>query len=370
MSRETSSRRQFLKLGSIALTTGLAGCSSALSGDDADPAQSSPPPSTDSQEGAPEAQNSGSDYTQVYQETIPSVVFVKTNQGQGTGFLYDEEHIVTNAHVVGRASSTQLRFHEGTWTEGAVQGTDAHSDLAVISANTVPEQSMPLSFIESTPAIGQEVLAIGNPYNLNGTVTSGIISGLDRLIPSPAGYQIPDAFQTDAAVNPGNSGGPLMSLDGDVIGVVNSKRGDNIAFGISAALTQRVVPQLIETGNYEHAYMGVSLEKVTPTVARANDLTDPRGLLVVQTMRGGPADGVLQASTIEFVDGSRMPVGGDVILTVEGTKMESFEDLASYLALQTQPSDTIEVTILREGTEQTVELTLMSRPEESRSPLR
>ena len=370
MSRETSSRRQYLKLGSVALMTGLAGCSSALSTAGSESTQSSSSTPITSHEGTPEEQTTGSVYTQVYRESIPSVVLVKTDQGQGTGFLYDDMHIVTNAHVVGRASSTRLRFHEGTWTVGTVQGTDAHSDLAVISANTVPESSEPLSSIDSSPVIGQEVVAIGNPYNLNGTVTSGIISGVDRLIPSPTGYQIPDAIQTDAAVNPGNSGGPLMSLDGRVIGVVNSKRGDDIAFGISAALTQCVVPQLIETGDYEHAYIGISLDNVTPTVASTNDMSDPRGLLVVQTVRGGPAEGVLQPSSIEFIDGMRVPVDGDVILAVEGVPMESFEDLASYLALQTRPGDTIQLTILRDGMQQTVELTLASRPEKSRSPLR
>ncbi len=370
MSRETSSRRQFLKLGSLALTAGLAGCSNPLSAPNPDPAQSSSATPTPSDEETPEAQPTRSVYTQVYRGTIPSVVSVKTDQGQGTGFLYDDTHIVTNAHVVGRASSTQLRFQGGTWAAGTVQGTDVHSDLAVISADNVPEPPEPLSFSQSVSVVGQEVVAIGNPYNLNGTITSGIISGVDRLIPSPANYQIPDAIQTDAAVNPGNSGGPLMSLDGTVVGVVNSKRGDNIAFGISAALTQRVVPRLIETGNYEHAYMGVSLDTVTPTVARANEMTEPRGLLVVQTVRGGPTEGVLQPSTLEFVNGRRVPVGGDVILGVEGTTMESFEDLASHLALQTRPGDTIQVRILRDGSEQTVELTLTDRPERSQSPLR
>ncbi|MHC3381994.1 S1C family serine protease [Haloarcula sp. H-GB5] len=294
---------------------------------------------------------------------------VDTGQEQGTGFLYNKTHVVTNAHVAGNATEAQLQFHNGTWSDGIVQGTDSHSDLAVISVTDAPDSAQPLAFVQDLPVIGQEVVAIGNPYNLNGTVTSGIISGLDRLIPSPAGYRIPDAIQTDAAVNPGNSGGPLMSLDGNVIGVVNSKQGDNIAFGISAALTQRVVPELIESGSYEHAYMGVSLQKVTPTIAEANDMSEPRGLLIVQTVRGGPADGVLQPSDIEFVDGVQIPVGGDVILAIDGERMSSFEDLASYLALQTRPGDTLQVTILRDGEERMVELSLVARPEQSQSPL-
>lgn len=362
MSRETSTRRRFLKAGSVALIAPLAGCSNA-------PSFSTEPSQPETQQVDSTSPNAGSKYTQVYREIIPSVVLVDTGERQGTGFLYDGSHVVTNAHVAGTASQTQLRFHDGTWSDGTVLGTDAHSDLAVISVDDVPDTTEPLSFIQDSPVIGQEVVAIGNPYNLDGTVTSGIISGLDRLIPSPAGYRIPDAIQTDAAVNPGNSGGPLVSLDGAVIGVVNSKRGDDIAFGISAALTQRVVPELIETGDYEHAYMGVSLQNVTPSIAEANEMSEPRGLLVVQTVRGGPADGVLQPSEIEFVNEARVPVGGDVILTIDGEPMRSFEDLASYLALQTRPGDTLELTILRDGAEQTVELTLVSRPEQSQSPL-
>nr|WP_239641888.1 trypsin-like peptidase domain-containing protein [Haloterrigena salina] len=316
------------------------------------------------------SQADGSVYSRVYREAISSVVSVQTSRGQGTGFLYGDGHVITNAHVVGTAQNTQLRFDDGTWVTGEVSGRDVHSDLAVVSADSTPDSATSLSFAQDRPVIGQEVVAIGNPYDLDGTVTTGIVSGTDRLIPSPSGYRIPDAIQTDAAVNPGNSGGPLMSTDGTVVGVVNSKRGDDIAFGISAALTQRVVPRLIENGTYEHAYLGVSFETVTPTIAEANGLDDPRGLVVVETVNTGPAEGVLSGSESRFVNGSRVPVGGDVLLAVDGTEVHSFEDLASYLALQTRPDETIELTVLRDGAEQTVELTLESRPERSRSPLR
>ncbi|WP_136687814.1 S1C family serine protease [Halorhabdus amylolytica] len=374
MSEETTTRRRFLHLGGIALSAGLAGCDTALSAPDSNASRTSS--ASDSSAGTgrssstdARSQADGSVYTRVYRDTIPSVVLVRTDRGQGTGFLYDDTHVVTNAHVVSDTSSVQLRFQEGTWREGAVRGTDVHADLAVVVADSVPGSAEPLPLVREAPVIGQEVVAIGNPYNLDGSLTSGIISGLDRLIPSPSGYRIPDAIQTDAAVNPGNSGGPLMSLSGQVVGVVNSKQGDNIAFGISAALAERVVPELIESGEYEHAYMGVTLENVTPAIARANDMSDPRGLLIVRAVRGGPADGVLQPSDIEFVNGSRLPVGGDVILSVDGVEMTSFEDLASYLALQTRPGDTIQVRILRDGSEQTVEMKLIARPERSRSPL-
>ncbi|MFC7073514.1 S1C family serine protease [Halovenus rubra] len=343
----------------------MAGCNTPLS-----TAKESTPsmPATPRQETQLVSQGKNS-YAAVYDEVISSVVLVDTRQGQGTGFQYDDEHVVTNAHVVSNASSVQLRYHDGTWTEGTVRGTDSHSDLAVIAVDEVPGQATPLPFTQGPPSVGQEVVTIGNPYNLDGTVSAGLVSGLDRLIPSPAGYRIPDAIQTDAAVNPGNSGGPLMSLDATVLGVVNSKRGDNIAFGISAALARRVVPQLIADGAYEHAYLGVTLESVTPTVAAANGMNEPQGLAVVQRVRGSPADGVLRPGTVEFVDGSRVPVGGDILLAIDGGAVHTIEDLASYLALQTRPNETVELTVLRDGTKEIVETTLIARPERSRSPL-
>lgn len=368
MPEETASRRRFLELGGIGLTGIFAGCTDKLSPAQTSPHQSSE--STASTRSDTETQTDESVYSQVYRDAISSVVSVTTGQGQGTGFCYDDAHVVTNAHVVGNAETVQIRFDEGTWVSGTVRGTDAHSDLAVIDVDSVPDSATPLSFTQSAPAIGQEVVTIGNPYNLEGTVTTGIVSGTDRSIPAPSGYRIPDAIQTDAAVNPGNSGGPLMSLEGTVVGVVNSKRGDNIAFGISAALTQRVVPELIETGAYDHAYMGVSFEDVTPTIAAANGLDEPRGIVAVETVSGGPADGVLRGSTVRAVDGRRVPVGGDVLLAVDDTPIESFEDLAGYLALETTRGDTVEATVLRDGTERTLELTLDARPERSRSPLR
>ncbi|MFB6163003.1 MAG: S1C family serine protease [Halococcoides sp.] len=365
MSERTLDRRTMLRAGGSALAAALAGCSSLGADGDRPTTDADPTPDRRARTSA-----DGSIITRVYRETIPSVVHVRSSRGQGTGFVWDDGHVVTNAHVVGEAARTQLRYHDDTWTEAPVRGTDLHSDLAVLEPETRPESATPLALTESSPAIGETVLAIGNPYDLDGSVTAGIVSGLDRLIPSPAGYQIPDAIQTDAGVNPGNSGGPLVTLDGAVAGVVNSKQGDDIAFGISAALTERVVPRLIETGTYEHAYLGVSLETVTPTIAAANDLADPGGLLVVETVPSGPADGVLQESDLRIVDGRRVPVGGDVIRSIEGTPVESFEDLASYLALETRPGDTVSLGIVRAGTERTVEVTLATRPERSRSPLR
>ena len=241
--RSEPTRREIILTGGATTVAGLAGCSSPLS-------TSTPKSDADTGDGTPTA-DEPADYTEIYEATIDSVVRIETD-GQGTGFMYDDQHIVTNAHVVGTAQSARVRFTEGRWNTGEVVGVDPHSDLAVLTVDDVPEAASPLSFADADPEVGQRVLAIGNPYNLNGTMTSGIISGVDRSIPSPAGFEIPDAIQTDAPVNPGNSGGPLVDLDGDVVAVINSGGGDNIGFGISAALTQRVVPKLLATGDYDH----------------------------------------------------------------------------------------------------------------------
>lgn len=365
------SRRDFVKLGGATLLTGLAGCQTAPSAETPTAAETTPiaaetTPTSSENTPTPEPETQSdpeSVYTQVYRETIDSVVLVRTNQGQGTGFMFDESSVVTNAHVVGQADGANIRFTEGRWDTGTIVGTDPHSDLAVLSVGDVPAAATPLPFSKSEATVGQEVVAIGNPYNLNGTITTGIVSGVDRSIPAPTGFRIPDAIQTDAPVNPGNSGGPLMSLDGRVVAVINSGGGDNIAFGISAALTQRVVPELIASGEYEHSYLGVGLRDVTPSVAQANGLDEPRGLLIVEVVPGGPADGILQPSTdLVIQDQRRVPVGGDVVLAIEGTQIMTSEDLNSYLALQTQPGDTVEVTVLRDETKRTVDVELGTRP--------
>ena len=356
MFEDTTTRRGFLKLGSTAILGGLAGCGTAASDDIAttDSARSAA--------GAQAAPETESPYTQAYQATIDSVVLIRTTRGQGTGFVFESSTIVTNAHVVGQATTAEVRFNEGEWRTGDVVGTDVHSDLAVLSVSDAPQSATPLAFREGEATVGQEVVAIGNPFNLNGTVTTGVVSGIDRSIPAPTGFRIPDAIQTDASVNPGNSGGPLVSLNDRVVAVINSGRGDNIAFGISAALTQRVVPELLESGEYDHPYIGASFSNVTTDIAQANDIDEPRGLLVVAVADGAPAEGVLQPSPDRrTVDGSPVPVGGDVVVTIDGRELMTPEDLGSYLALQRRPGDTVELSVLRDGTEQTVELELGTR---------
>ena len=356
MAEPTLTRRGVL----VAAGASLAGCAGT---ERTTPVQSGTNETDTAAESTPDSATPESPYTRVYQETIDGVVLVQPSRGQGTGFAYDSSHVVTNAHVVGTESEAEIRFQTGEWTTGTVVGTDPHSDLAVLDVGSLPTGVEPLSLADGQPAIGQEVVAIGNPYDLNGTVTTGIVSGVNRAIPAQTGFTIPDAIQTDAAVNPGNSGGPLVALDGDVVAVINSGGGDNIAFGISAALTARVVPSIIETGAYDHAYLGVSLAPVTPTIAAANDLSEPRGLLVVDTVAGGPSDGILQPSTdTERVDGRQVPTGGDVVTAIDDEPVQTTEDLGSHLALQKRPGETTTLRVRRDGESTTVVVRLGVRP--------
>ena len=369
MTEEGYDRRRVLELGGAALATALAGCTfGADAGDDATATRTdtdATTTATGTETPSDEGDEADSPYSRVYRETADSVALVDPPRGQGTGFVYDADHVVTNAHVVGDADGADVRFASGEWGVGRVVGTDAHSDLAVIEVGERPASATPLPFADSPAVVGQEVVVIGNPFGLGGTVTSGIVSGVNRSIPSPAGFSIPDAIQTDAAVNPGNSGGPMVSLEGEVLAVINSGGGDNIAFGISAALTTRVVPELIETGSYDHSFIGAAFTPVTPELATANDLDAPRGLLVTRVLEGGPAAGTLRPSEeTAVVEGERLPVGGDILLAVDGRSLTTTEELGSYLALETSPGEVVALTVIRDGAERTVELELGVQPDE------
>ena len=353
------SRRRLVASAGALAATALAGCSSPGTSSGDTTASNGTASTTDT-----ETNDSFRNvFSRLYQQTKGSVVLVRAGQSLGTGFVFDDGHLVTNAHVVGTERRVEIRFHQGEWRTGDVLGRDRYSDLAAIEISDRPEYATPLSLVSDGAAVGQRIVIIGNPYSLDSTLTEGIVSGVNRLIPSPTGYRIPDAVQTDAAVNPGNSGGPIISLDGEVIAVINSGGAENIAFGISAALTERVVPALVEDGEYRHPYMGVSLTNVTPALAQANGLQTPRGVLVVGVRPGAPTANSLRGSTrTAVVDGQRVPVGGDVIVSIAGEEMESVEDVRSYVTLNASPGETISVTVLRNGRKRTLELTLGARP--------
>ncbi|MDG5774944.1 trypsin-like peptidase domain-containing protein [Haloarculaceae archaeon H-GB2-1] len=366
MDRAGNSRRRFLAACGAALGASTAGCAYAPQSTASDATANEQPTQTPAEEALPDSDAS---YTQAYRNTVESVVEIRVKTasgsfGQGSGFVYDDRHLVTNQHVVDGASDVHVRFHDGGWQRADLAGADVYSDLAVLEIRDRPDSASPVSLVESDPAIGTEVIAIGNPFGYTGSVSAGIVSGVDRTLPAANGFSIPDAIQTDAAVNPGNSGGPLVTLDGDGVGVINAGSGDNIGFAISAPLINRVAPSLVARGSYDHSYMGVRLMSVTPLVADANDLDRALGVYIDDVLSGSPSDGVLQGSDGQTtIDGQQVPTGGDVITRLDDTPVPTRQALSSFLALETSPGSTVSVELQRDGSRQTVELTLGSRPE-------
>ncbi len=336
-------------------------------------------------------------YTELYDATIPSVVSVYTDgagprrpQGAGSGFVYDGDHLVTNEHVVRGSDRVEVRFAEGEWADGRVVGADRYTDLAVVAVDGRPAYAEPLSVATETPKPGAPVAALGNPMGLDATISTGVVSGVNRSMPTEDGFTIPDTVQTDAPINPGNSGGPLVDRDGAVVGVNRARGGDNIGFAVSPALVSRVVPDLIEAGETRHATLHVSTVDVSPalvsrvvpdlieagetrhatlhvstvdvspTVAAANDV-EPGGVLVVD-VREGPASGVLGGCTaVRGVRGQRVPVGGDVLVGIDGRELHSHEELVRALMTDYRPGDAVDLRVRRGAGETTERVRLADR---------
>ncbi len=331
---------------------------------------------------------------QVYKQVNPSVVSVLVLENApvfslfggspavqtvlGSGFVWDKEgHIVTNNHVVDGASRISLRFADGRVASAKVIGTDVNSDLAVLKADVPAASLQPVQLADSTQVqVGQLAIAIGNPFGEEGTMTLGIVSAVGRTLPVQSGtadnlnYSIPDVIQTDAPINPGNSGGVLVNSQGQVIGVtaaiesaVQSSAG--IGFAIPSLIVQKVVPALIKTGHYDHPYLGISGIDLTPDLATAMDLNaDQRGALVVTVTAGGPADkaGLRGSDRQTQINGVSVPIGGDVIVAIDSQAVRQFDDLLSYLARSTEVGQKVTLTILRDGKEMILDVTLAARP--------
>lgn len=311
-------------------------------------------------------------YSELYDTSKDGVVGLMVisdgEESGGTGFVYDTNgRIVTNQHVVADASQIQMKYSSGEWIEADVIGVDADSDLAVLEPVREPETAEQLEMVEENPVRGDRVMVLGSPLDLEESVSHGIVSGTDRELRRANGFVIPDIVQTDAPVNPGNSGSPVLDSDGDVVGVVSARQGDNIGFAISPEIVNVIVPQLIESGNVNHSYVGVQTVKNDPIIADANGYSSDYGMVVLDVVEGSPADGVIQGpveeNTIVTDDGVEVPEGGDVIVGVDGTEVRTGQDFSSYLMKETNPGDTITVTVIRDGERQDVELTLGARPE-------
>jgi serine protease Do len=317
-------------------------------------------------------------YTQVNPSVVNIHVTESAGEGLASGFVWDEEgHIATNNHVVDGAINITVTFSDGTTVPAQVVGTDPDSDLAVVKVDVAASELHPVQLADSTQAkVGQLTVAIGNPFGLQGTMTVGFISALGRLLPvdsSTSGglsYNIPDIIQTDASINPGNSGGVLVDDAGHVIGVpsaIISPAGSSagIGFAIPSVIVQRVVPALITTGHYEHSYLGISGISLDSELAKAMGLTpDQRGALVVNVVADGPAAkaGLQGGNRQVTINGQQVTVGGDIIISVDGKQVKGFDDLITYLARSTDVGQKITLTMLRQGKEETVEVTLAARP--------
>jgi S1-C subfamily serine protease len=289
-------------------------------------------------------------------------------QAQGSGWVYDTSgHIVTNQHVVDGARSISVRFWNGSKYSAKLVGTDASTDLAVIKVDAPTSLLQPLQLADSSAlSVGDDVVAIGSPFGLEGTVTSGIVSALNRQMTAPNRFTITNSIQTDAAINHGNSGGPLLNAQGRVIGVnaqIESDSGgnDGVGFAIPSNTVRAIVPQLAQSGEAEHAYLGVQIETIPAGVASRLGLT--AGVEVTTVRVDTPAEdaGLRAASASETVDGESYPTGGDVITAFDGRSVTSAAELQDAVDAK-RPGETVKVTYVRGGKRRTVDVTLAARP--------
>jgi S1-C subfamily serine protease len=292
-------------------------------------------------------------------------------EGTGSGFFYDSQgHIVTNYHVIQNAEELQVTLADGRTVPATLVGSDPSNDLAVIRAD-LPAEEISVVPVNSAPnlRVGQFVVAIGNPFGLERTLTFGVVSSLGRVIESPNQRFIGEVIQTDAAVNPGNSGGPLLNLAGEVVGVNSailspSGASAGIGFSIPAKTVQRVVPALIQDGRYPHPSLGVQLFELTPDwidlLERAGmDIPKQEGLLVVETSRSAARAGLRTGDRQARIGNLLVPIGGDIITAVNGTPTPTVQDLIVYLETQTRVGETVDVTVIRDGEEVVVPVELV-----------
>ena len=312
----------------------------------------------------------GLSVAEVVKRKSPAVVSIsnETTQGGslGSGFLIDAAgHIITNAHVVDSASKTTVTFEDGTEAEGTILGVDTSTDVAVVKIDTVPTGVSPLPLGNSGGlTVGQEVVAIGNPYGYAGTATTGIVSALERVIESPSGFTIQNAIQTDAAINQGNSGGPLFDRDGRVIGInsqIASKNGGNVGIGFAVPIdtVRPIVASIIASGKAQHAWIGIQGRELTPGLAEKLGLVGKRGVIVASLDDRGPANdaGMKAADSAD----AAVPKGGDLIVAVNGTPIADMADVSKAVASR-KVGDQITLTVLRDGKSETLTLTLKDRP--------
>lgn len=331
----------------------------------------------------------------VYDRTTPSVVNIEadivqegrifTDSSRGSGWVYDMNgHIVTNAHVIRGARSVRVTFNNGYVTDGEVVGVDSYSDLGVVRVDVGFDRLRPLALVNSDSVrVGQRAIAIGNPFGLNSSMTVGIISGLGRTLRSAElidaeaipGFQNPAIIQTDTPINPGNSGGPLLNSQGEVVGVTTAIRTDSgvfqgVGFAVPANTVARVVPELIEKGRVDYAWMGISVAPEdsgfgVAALAEPLNLAVESGVLIRGVTIGSPADvaGLRGGTVIQNVRNVPICVGGDIIVAIDGQYVRNMDELVAYLVTRTAPNDTVTLRVVRDRDTFEVPMTLRMRPD-------
>ena len=291
----------------------------------------------------------------------------------GSGFVFDDlGHIITNAHVVESASSVTITFLDGSQYNAQIIGLDKFTDIAVIKVEEKPRYLHPLQMGDSsTLKVGEQVAAIGNPFGLSGSMTSGIVSQIGRLLPSQdTGFSIPNVIQTDAAINPGNSGGPLLNMAGKVMGIntaIQSGTGQSagIGFAVPSNTILKVVPVLIEEGKYSHPWIGISGQDIYPELAKVRDLDQSKGFLIVTVVPGSPAEiaGLKGVSEIKIIGDKEYPADGDIIVSVDGKEVRKISDILIHLQEEKSVGDEMILGILRDGEVMHIILALVERPD-------
>ncbi len=294
-------------------------------------------------------------------------------RGDGSGFVYDKQgHIVTHYHVVQDAEILEVSFMDGLIVRAKPIGGDPDSDIAVIKVDVDQSLLFPVNLGNSDESfVGQRAITIGNPFGQTWSLTAGVVSAVGRTLQSGnSPFSIPEMIQTDASINPGNSGGPLLDSEGKVLGVntmilSQSRSSSGVGFAVPVNIVKMVVPHLIKTGQYVYPWLGVTLNNISLDVIQAMELDiKQRGALVIDVIEDSPADNAGIISSREFLDiaSQNIPIGGDIVVGIEGAEVKTTDDLISYLVKYTQPQDSITLRILRENTVIPVDVNLEPRP--------
>ena len=312
----------------------------------------------------------------IFEKSEESVVQVNvlrggSDGGMGSGFVYSEEgYIITNQHVVRDAKKVTVTFLDGEAYIGDVIGTDPDLDIAVVKVSPSNTYLQPITIGDSSKLkVGEKIAAIGNPFGLSGSMTSGIVSQIGRLLPQESGYSIPDVIQTDAAINPGNSGGPLINMKGEVVGIntaIQSITGEfsGIGFAVPSNTVKKIVPVLIEDGEFKHPWMGISGTDVDPELADFRELKSSKGFLVISVIEGSPAEqaGFIGVTETKEINGRELAVDGDIVLSIDGKTVRKISDILIHLQREKSIGDEMVLSVNRNGEILELTMVLEERP--------